>query len=117
MAKKYIFFKLSPTIIDDQENTKLSRLELESFLSSVKPIRNVFELLTFPDLKLSIEKDHQLQHDLILALPGGYLHGYIATTHEFFNVEKIVKRLAYFNEVYLFQRTVENADTYLFKIL
>ena len=117
MAKKYIFFKLASTIIDEEESATFSKTELEAFFPSIKPIKNIFELFTYHDLKLSIEKDHLLQHDLTKALPAGYLHGYLTMTDDIINVEKLVKNLAYINEIFLFQKTVENADTYLTYLL
>lgn len=108
MSKKYIYFKSSAALQDDIDREVLSRLELNTLNSDIKPVQTIFQLMDIPDLKLVISKDVDLQKLLSLNLPQAENHGYLWSGEHIPEVfEKILYSSVTLEECFIFQRNTD----------
>ncbi|MHA1722118.1 MAG: DNA methyltransferase [Candidatus Baldrarchaeia archaeon] len=92
--------------IKDESEVKLAKLEAEGLLgTTIKGVRNLIDLLVKEPLSFFIEENGVRFQDYFTRLPFlGSVQAFFTNFEEMIDPSELVKRLAYFKEVYLVYR-------------
>lgn len=110
-AHVYAYFKLFHSIKDEHE-VELARLELESLVGKVKPVKNFVDeackkplsefLSEFQENKMNDSSDSiRFQDYLTHELPYGRIQGFVCENLSMSRIGSLVRRLAYTREIYI----------------
>jgi len=113
MSRRHLFFKLSADAGSFIHVTAFAELELKRYLTDLRPIGNVFELLKIPDLAHIIDRNPEIQHLITSALPTVNQHGYFATVPAEWPIEPYFRALNFVDEIFVFQRSHLSRDAFI----